>query len=111
MNFAARLGFREEPSMKEVMRLVGMVGMGLVVLSGSATAGGRGGGHSNGSGSVSGNAGGRVRGLERAEEVASPQGQRAIDNAEKRINSKGTVKNPNARREQDADASNGKSRK
>lgn len=43
--------------------------------------------------------------------VASPQGKRGIDNAEHRIGTEDNAKNPNARREQDADASNGKSRK
>lgn len=109
---ATATDFREASSMKEGIQLVGMVGIGLVVLSGSAAAGGPGGGgHGGGPGTMSGNAGGSVRGLERAEQVASPQGQRGIENAEQRINSKGNAKNPNARREQDADASSGKSRK
>jgi hypothetical protein len=40
-------------------------------------------------------AGGEVRGLNRAEDVASPQGQKGIENAESKIDKKNNPKNPN----------------
>jgi hypothetical protein len=69
-----------------------MAGVAVFVTAGPAAARGPGGG--GGPGGV-GNAGGAVRGLERAEEVAAPQGRRGIENAEQRIDKRDNPKNPN----------------
>lgn len=59
-------------------------------------------------GSTSSNSGGAVRGLERAEGVASPQGQKGIENAEQRIDEKGNARNPNTETKEDTDTTKSK---
>jgi hypothetical protein len=76
-----------------------MAGVSVLVISGPAAARGPGGG----GGAGAGNAGGAVRGLERAEEVAAPQGQRGIENAEQRIDKRDNPKNRNTQAQEDID--------
>ena len=83
--------------MDGMMRQVGIAGIVLLVLASPAAARGAGGASSG-----HGNAGGAVRGLERAEQVASPQGQRGIENAERRIATKNKPRNPNVLRQKDS---------
>ncbi len=46
-----------------------------------------------------------MRGLERAEQMAAPQGvQMGIDNAETRIDTKNNPRNPNTQSQDDADS-------
>ena len=55
------------------------------------------------------NAGGEVRGLERAEDVANPQGvQHGIDKAERKIETKNNPRNPNTQTQGDTDTTNSK---
>ena len=68
----------------------------------SAVAGGPRGGGGGGLGGVHGNAGGQVRGLNRAEEVAAPQGLKGIEKAEEKIEAKDNPRNPNTQ-DQDSD--------
>ena len=77
-----------------------MGGVAVFVSSGPVAA--RGPGGAGGAGGV-GNAGGAVRGLERAEEVAAPQGERGIENAERRIDKRNNPKNPNTQAQEDTD--------
>jgi hypothetical protein len=77
-----------------------MAGVAVFVTAGPAAARGPGGGVGAG---AAGNPGGAVRGLERAEDVAAPQGQRGIENAEQRIDKRDNPKNPNTQAREDTD--------
>src|SRR5215470_15618521 len=83
-----------------------IAGVSVLVISGPAAARGPGGGGGAGAGNGgagAGNAGGAVRGLERAEDVAAPQGQRGIENAEQRIDKRDNPKNRNTETQEDTD--------
>jgi hypothetical protein len=82
--------------MKMTRVAVMMMAVSAWIASPVAAAGSHGGGTHGSSGSP-GNAGGAVRGLDRAEDVAAPQGQKGIENAEQKIEPKDNPRNPNSK--------------
>jgi hypothetical protein len=83
--------------MKMMRVAVMMMAVSAWIVSPVAAAGPHGGGGTHGSSGSSGNAGGAVRGLDRAEDVAAPQGQKGIENAEQKIEPKDNPRNPNSK--------------
>jgi hypothetical protein len=102
----------KEIIMRNVMNALGMAALIVALLVSSAAARGAGASAPGGGRPAGGpastppppsNAGGTVRGLERAEDVASPQGQKGIEKAEQKIDKKENSRNPNTETKEDTD--------